>query len=148
MHPVAPRDPRDPRRRRCRLASVSALGVLLLAGPMATSAQADATVVPLGTASAFSVLAGSTVTNTGDTEVARSVGLHPGTAVTGHASMTVGGTYHVTDAVARDAKTDLTTAYDDAAGQTPPIAADEELGERRWSRACTTGRRRWVSRAC
>ncbi len=104
------------------------MGMLLLAGPLAPSAHADVTVVPLGTASAFSVLAGSAVTNTGTTEVARSVGLHPGTAVTGHASMTVGGTYHVTDAVARDAKTDLTTAYDDAAGQTPPIPADEELG--------------------
>jgi hypothetical protein len=84
--------------------------------------------VPLGTASAFSVLAGSTITNTGTTSVDRSIGVHPGTAVTGADTMVIGGTTHAGDAVALQAKTDLTNAYNDAAGQTPPIAADPELG--------------------
>jgi len=74
------------------------------------------------------VLAGSTVTNTGPTTIDRSVGVHPGTAVTGESTMTVGGTTHKADAVALQAKNDLTTAYNQAEGQTPPIAQDDELG--------------------
>ena len=85
-------------------------------------------VPPLGTASAFSVLAGSTVTNTGTTTVDRSVGVHPGSAVTGESSMVVGGTVHKADAVALQAKSDLTEAYNNAAGQTPRIDEDAELG--------------------
>jgi hypothetical protein len=111
-----------------RLAAAATLTALFLAGPLATSAQAAATVPPLGTASAFSVLAGSTVTNTGTTTVDRSVGVHPGTAVTGESTMVIGGTTHKADAVALQAKSDLTAAYNNAAGQTPPIASDPELG--------------------
>jgi len=101
---------------------------MFLAGPLASAAHAVAEVPPLGTASAFSVLAGSTVTNTGATTIDRSVGVHPGTAVTGESTMTVGGTTHKADAVALQAKNDLTAAYNQAAGQTPPIAQDDELG--------------------
>jgi hypothetical protein len=84
--------------------------------------------VPLGTATAFSVLAGSTVTNTGTTTIDRSVGVSPGSAITGASTMTIGGTYHQADAVALDAKNDLTTGYNNAAGQTPRNAEDAELG--------------------
>jgi hypothetical protein len=111
-----------------RLTSAGALAVLFLGGPLSNSAQAAATVPPLGTATAFSVLAGSTVTNTGPTTISRSVGLHPGTAVTGSGTMVVGGTYHVADPVALTAKNNLTTAYNNAAGQTPRNAEDAELG--------------------
>ncbi|MFE3998708.1 ice-binding family protein [Nocardioides sp. YIM B13467] len=100
----------------------------MLTVPFAGTAQAAATEIPLGTAADFSVLAGSTVTNTGTTTVAGSVGVHPGTAITGQNTMVIGGTVHSGDAVALQAQTDLTTAYGNAAGQTPPIAADPELG--------------------
>ncbi len=119
--PVAARTP-------VRLTSAAALGALFLAGPLAGVAHAAATVPPLGTASAFSVLAGSTVTNVGTTVIDRSVGVHPGTAVTGQNTMVIGGTVHKGDAVALQAKTDLTTAYNNAAAQTPRIAQDPELG--------------------
>ena len=111
-----------------RLAAAAALGLLLVAGPLATGAMAVVSVPPLGSTSAFSVLAGSTVTNVGSTTVSRSVGVSPGTAVTGGSTMTVGGTYHQADAVALQAKNDLTTAYTNAANQTTPADPGPELG--------------------
>jgi hypothetical protein len=113
-----------------RITAAAALGALFLAGPLAASAHAAATVPPLATASAFSVLAGTTVTNTGATTIDRSVGVHPGSAVTGRNTMTIGGTVHKADAVALQAKKDLTTAFNQAAGQTdnPPNTVDNELG--------------------
>jgi hypothetical protein len=116
------------RRTKIRLASAAALGMLLVAGPLATGAMAVVSVPPLATTSAFSVLAGSTVTNVGTTSVDRSVGVSPGTAVTGASTMTVGGTYHQADAVALQAKNDLTTAYNNAANQTTPADPGPELG--------------------
>ena len=103
------------------------LGTWLVATLFVVSAHAEATVIPLGTAQPFSVLAGSRITNTGPSTVAGSIGVSPGTAITDAGTLVVGGTTHAGDAVAASAKTDLTTAYDNAAGQTPPIAADDEL---------------------
>src|ERR1051325_9332613 len=79
----------------------------------ATAAQAP---VPLGSATTFGVLAGSTVTSTGDTTVNGDLGVSPGTAVTG--SMRVTGLIHAGDPAAAQAQGDLTTAYNDAAGRT------------------------------
>ncbi len=74
--------------------------------------------VPLGTAANFGVLAGSTVTNTGATTITGSVGVSPGSAITGFPPGTVtGGAIHAGDATAAQAQTDLTTAYNNAAGQ-------------------------------
>jgi len=85
--------------------------------------------VPLASTSAFSVLAGTEVTNTGPTTVDRSVGVHPGAAVTGRSSMTVGGTVHRASPVALQAKEDLVNAYDDAFGQTDGVTnVDDNLG--------------------
>ena len=105
-----------------RLASAAVLGALFVVIPFATAANA-ATTPPMGTTTAFSVLAGTTITNTGATTIDRSIGVHPGTAITGESSMTIGGgPPHKADAVALQAKTDLTTAYNQAAGQGPPTA--------------------------
>lgn len=71
----------------------------------------------LGTAGEFAVLAGSTVTNTGATVVSGELGVSPGTAVTGFPpGSVVLGTIHLNDAVAAQAQSDLTTAYDAIAG--------------------------------
>src|SRR5450756_844507 len=84
--------------------------------------------VNLGTTSSFAVLAGSTITNTGPTTITGDVGLSPGSAFTGQASVTLHGAVHVADAVAIQAKKDLVTAYNDAAGRTPVATIGTELG--------------------
>ena len=91
-------------------------------------APAGAPSIGLGTADGFAVLAGSTVTNTGPSTINGDLGLHPGTAVTGFGPGTVNGTTHAANAVALQAKSDLTAAYDDAAGRTPPAPAPADLG--------------------
>ncbi|MEU7720411.1 ice-binding family protein [Streptomyces tibetensis] len=88
-----------------------------------TRAEAVATAVPLGTAGNFGVLAGSTVTNTGPTTVERNVGVAPGSAIVGFPPGAVlpPGTIHAGDAEALQAQNDLTTAYNQAAGQAPDV---------------------------
>jgi hypothetical protein len=83
--------------------------------------------VPLGTAQNFGALAGSAVTNTGPTVVNGSVGVSPGSSVTGFPpGVVVGGTIHSANATAAQAQTDLTAAYNIAAGTpcTTNLAAD------------------------
>jgi len=96
----------------------------LLVAPHALSAQAP---VGLGTAGGFAVLAGSTVTNTGPSVISGSVGLAPGSAITGFPpGIVLNGTMQVANGVALQAKNDLVTAYNDAAGRssTETVAAD------------------------
>ena len=81
---------------------------------LAVSASAQ---INLGTASSFGVLGGSAVTNTGPTVVNGNLGVSPGTSVTGFPpGVVVGGTIHSADATAAQAQTDLTVAYNTAAG--------------------------------
>lgn len=78
--------------------------------------------VLLGTAGDFAVLAGAGVTNTGPTVIAGGhVGVSPGTAVTGFPPGLIQAphTIHAADAVALQAQSDLTTAYNTAAGLAP-----------------------------
>nr|MCW2727194.1 hypothetical protein [Aeromicrobium sp.] len=104
----------------------------------ASSAQAAATDVPLGTAARFAVLAGSGVTNTGDTNIDRS----DDTAVTGDVG-SAGSTSDVTggqlidtvgvirgdgDGVTTGAKPDLVAAFDFAAAAEPRIAMASGIG--------------------
>jgi hypothetical protein len=106
------------------------LGLLVVASLMAlTLARASgaaATAVPLGTASSFAVLAGAGITNTGPTTVTGDVGTFPTTTISGAGSLTINGTNHAGDGVTQQAKTDLVTAYNNAAAQGPtnPIVAD------------------------
>jgi hypothetical protein len=117
--------------RRCTTAvtAVATTAALVLLGgiiamPSASAAQAP---VGLGTATSFSVLAGSTVTNTGNSVISGNLGLSPGTAITGFPPGVLNGARHATDAVAGQAQVDLTTAYNSAAGRTP-VTVDPVLG--------------------
>jgi hypothetical protein len=94
---------------------------LVLALALASSAQAQAP-VGLGTTGSFGVLGGSTVTNTGPTVINGDLGVSPGAAVTGFPPGVVNGTIHRADGVANQAKSDLTTAYNDAAGRACNVA--------------------------
>lgn len=71
----------------------------------------------LGSAANFAVLAGTTVTNTGATTIIGNVGVSPGTAITGlPAGQPTGGTVYAGGAVAAQAQSDLTVAYNSLAG--------------------------------
>ncbi len=86
---------------------------------VATTASAQ---ISLGTAESYSVLGGSTVTNTGATTITGNLGVSPGTAVTGFPPGVVAppGVIHSADASAAQAQADLTTAYNAVAG-TPTL---------------------------
>jgi hypothetical protein len=102
---------------------VATVVLLLLAAFVAAGgASAAQPPVALGTTSSYAVLAGTTVTNTGPTLVDGNLGLSPGSSVTGFPpGLVTGGVQNVANAPAVQAKSDLVTAYDDAAGRTPPI---------------------------
>jgi hypothetical protein len=95
-----------------------------------TAEASDPQTAPdLGEAAAFVVLAGSTVTSTGATALTGDLGVSPGTSVTGFPPGTLTGSQHAGNATAATAMTDLTTAYDDAAGRiVAPITVAGNLG--------------------
>jgi hypothetical protein len=105
------------------------VGILLLGSLCSLIYASDALAanpsVGLGSAASFSVLAASTVTNTGPTTMFGDLGLSPGSSVTG-APHVLGAT-HVDDAVAIEAKNALTTAYNDAASRPSNGSAGTDL---------------------
>ncbi len=84
---------------------------------VAASTVTAASAVGLGTAGSFAVLAGSAVTNTGPSVISGDLGVYPDASVIGFPPGIVIGTVHPADAVALQAQSDLTTAYNNAAGQ-------------------------------
>lgn len=94
--------------------AVSAGLVLFSVGQSASAVEAP---VDLGTASSYSVLAHTTVTNTNVTNLSGDLGLNPGTAVADTGSLVVGGATNVANAPALQAKNDLDAAYTNAAGR-------------------------------
>jgi hypothetical protein len=105
-----------------RLLVASTLAVSMLVA-VSTALAAGPTTVGLGTAGNFAVLAGTpSIENTGLTVINGNVGIHPAAAVNGFPPGIINGTIHAADAVANTAKSDLVTAYDDAAGR--PVTAN------------------------
>ncbi len=103
---------------------------LLLASALAaaTTGPAAAAQAPidLGTAAAFAVLAGTTVTNAGTSTISGDVGVSPGTSITGFPPGTVSnGTVPAGNSAAAQAA--LTTAYGNAAGQGPATPEPADL---------------------
>lgn len=90
---------------------------LLFAVTLIPGGEAQAAAVLLGTAGSFAVLSGAGITNTGPTVITGDTGTFPNTAMTGFGSVVITGTHHGGDAVAQNAKLDLITAYNDAAGR-------------------------------
>src|ERR1700724_1229107 len=89
--------------------------VALGCAPRAALAQ---TAPSLGAAQGFAVLAGSTVTNTGATTLTGSLGVSPGSAITGFPPGLVLGTTHRADATALAAHNSVVAAYNALAAQT------------------------------
>jgi len=111
------------------LACVAVPAGLMMTSNIPKAEAADITVsVKIGSASAYSVLAGSTVTNTGATTLPRSLGLYPGTSVTGFPPGVVGsgGSTDIANAAAQQAQADLTSGFNDGAGRalTGTVPAD------------------------
>jgi len=108
-------------------------------GAFVGGAQAAATGVPLGTADSYAVLAGSGITNTGMTTIAGDVGSSPTSSETGFAAcpgancVALTGANHTSpnpnDTATQQAKAALTTAYNDAAGQSPTLVPTELAGQ-------------------
>jgi hypothetical protein len=94
-----------------------------------TTAACGQSVITLGAAGNFVVLAGSTVTSTGFTMVTGNLGVSPGTAVTGFPPGTVSGAQHAGNPTSAMAIFDLTTAYNEAAGRVLcPVSLAGNLG--------------------
>jgi hypothetical protein len=130
--------------KRARRAGLAlAVGAAFAAVPV----TAQASQVNLGTAGSFVALGGSTVTNTGPSVLNGDLGVAPGTALVGFGlPAVVNGATHANDGVAQQAKLDLTTAYNVAAGQ-PVAPADDLSGTNLGSRTLTAGAYRYTSSA-
>ncbi len=103
----------------------------LILSCMAWRAYAGAIDVDLGSAGSFAVLAGSTLTNTGDSVIDGDLGLWPGGSISGFPPGSVTGTIYNDDATAETAQSDLTTGYNFAAGEACPsgnVLTGENLG--------------------
>ena len=104
---------------------ISVLTTTMLSPIMILAAQSS---VKLGTTEGFAILAGSTITNTGETTITGDVGLHPGTEFTGQGSVTLNGEVNLANAKASQAKDDLIKAYDDTKALSDVKTIATELG--------------------
>jgi hypothetical protein len=94
-------------------ASASVLVILITVALLLVGGVATAAIVPtvvLGTSANYSVLGGSTVTNTGNSVLNGGLGLSPGTSITGFPPGIVAGSIDTANGAAGQAQIDLTAA--------------------------------------
>lgn len=87
-------------------------------------------IVRLGTGSNFAIIAGSGITIAGavhSTTITGDIGTFPNTSIIGLGNAILHGINHAGDAVTQNAKNDLITAYNDAAGRTTNTTAVNNL---------------------
>jgi hypothetical protein len=134
----------SPLQLRRAIPAAAALALALAAVP----ATALASPVNLGSAAPFAVLGGSSVSNTGPSVLNGDLGVSPGTSLTGFGApnAVVNGATHNSDAVAAQAQSDLTTAYNVAAGQ-PVAPADDRTGQNLGGQVMLAGAYRYASSA-
>jgi len=119
--------------RKTSFVALAAVATVALVMSISSPASAVEATVPLGLTSNFAVLAGAGITNTGETQVSGTaggdMGSSPTTSFTGEELVTTNGTkYLAGEAIVADAKDDLVTAYDNAAGRTTTMAISDDLG--------------------
>ena len=109
------------------LACMLAASVAIMVGGPAEAAVVAT--VPLATAANYAVLGASTVTNTNNSTLDGSLGLWPGTSITGFPPGLViaPGTTDTTNAAAQQAQSDLTAAYVNAAGRPVDASTPADL---------------------
>jgi LPXTG-motif cell wall-anchored protein len=112
---------------------VAAAGTLALATLFTGAPAAQAAIVPtvlLATADQYSVLAGSTVSNTGPSILDQNAGVDPGSAIVGFPPgiLLPPSVFHAADAQALQAQSDLTLAYVDAANRPINATTTADLG--------------------
>jgi Ice-binding-like len=116
-------------RRRRVSASLAPLAVIVSVAMLIPIIRGDAaTLLSLGSAESFAVLAGTAITNTGTTTIVGDVGSSPTSAITGFGTVALTGTNHGGDATTVQAKTDLDAAYVKAVGSAPTATIGTELG--------------------
>jgi hypothetical protein len=104
-----------------RAASVLAIGIIsaiTLVGVVSSPAF-GAAAINLGAATPDAVVAGTTITNTGNSVLTGDISLSPGSSITGFPPGTVAGTTDAADATSLAAQTSATAAYGVAASETP-----------------------------
>jgi Ice-binding-like len=119
--------------RRCGATLVAfavAATVLVMFGVTANAAVVAT--VQLGTSANYVVLGGSAVTNTGPSTLGGSLGLWPGTVITGFppGKVLAPGTTDTTNAAAKQAQSDLTAAYVNAHGRSVTATTTADLANK------------------
>ncbi|HEX8295574.1 MAG TPA: autotransporter domain-containing protein [Chthoniobacteraceae bacterium] len=121
VHPqaVSPRPLQRLRKGRARKSEARRAAALFFATLLATTCSGWTQAIDLGVAENFTILGGTTVTNTGPTVISGNVGVSPGTAITGFPpGVVTGGTLHFNDALAAQAQFDAAAAFGQLAGET------------------------------
>ncbi|MEA2828450.1 MAG: hypothetical protein QOG43_2889, partial [Actinomycetota bacterium] len=123
-----------------RLLTVVALVATLVVG-RGSAEGAIVETVPLATSAGYVVLGASTVTNTGDSTLYGSLGVSPGTAITGFPPGLVfaPGTTHAADSIADQAQTHLTAAYLNAKNRSFDATTTADLAGRTLTAGVWTG---------